>query len=115
MYNCLNRDIPDEQGFLASGVQLYSTNDITIRENILVMKNWLIGKNLNWYKLFTQNATFPDTRQIHQDHGISIVGSNQTYIYQNFIAGWQIADFGGAVRFTSAVSAPKVIRRCDSF
>ncbi|ORE10456.1 hypothetical protein BCV72DRAFT_247524 [Rhizopus microsporus var. microsporus] len=84
VYNCLNRDIPDEQGFLASGVQLYSTNDITIRENIL-------------------NATFPDTRQIHQDHGISIVGSNQTYIYQNFIAGWQIADFGGAVRFTSAV------------
>lgn len=38
-----------------------------------------------------------------QDHGISVVGSNQTYIYQNFVAGWQIADFGGAVRFTSAV------------
>jgi hypothetical protein len=31
------------------------------------------------------------------------VGSNQTYVLQNFIAGWQVADFGGAVRFTSAV------------
>jgi len=51
-----------------------------------------------------QNATFPDTHDIAQDHGISVVGSNQTYIYQNFIAGWKIADMGGAIRLTSAVS-----------
>ncbi|RCI02192.1 hypothetical protein CU098_002105, partial [Rhizopus stolonifer] len=78
IHNCLERDLAVEQGFLASGLQLYNSNDITIKQNIL-------------------NATFPDTRRISQDHGISVVGSNQTYIYQNFIAGWQIADFGGAV------------------
>ncbi|CAO3674863.1 unnamed protein product [Rhizopus stolonifer] len=84
IHSCLNRSLSDEQGYLASGVQLYNTNDITIRENIM-------------------NATFPDTKHIFQDHGISVVGSNKTFIYQNFIAGWQIGDFGGAVRFTSAV------------
>ncbi|KAI9252666.1 hypothetical protein BY458DRAFT_582225 [Sporodiniella umbellata] len=84
IYNCLERGLDDEMGFFASGLQLYNSNDITIKQNIL-------------------NATFPDTKVVPQDHGISVVGSNQTYIYQNFIAGWQIADFGGAVRFTSAV------------
>lgn len=35
---CLGEIFPllDEQGYLASGVQLYATNDITIKENILV-------------------------------------------------------------------------------
>ncbi|KAI7901062.1 uncharacterized protein BX663DRAFT_476136 [Cokeromyces recurvatus] len=84
MHQCLGRNISDEQGYLASGVQLYSTVDITIKENIM-------------------NATFPDTKFIAQDHAVSVVGSNQTYVYQNFIAGWQIYDFGGAIRFTSAV------------
>ncbi|GAA5815699.1 hypothetical protein MFLAVUS_009213 [Mucor flavus] len=84
IHECLGRELTNEQGYLASGLQLYGTNDITIKENIL-------------------NATFPDTKPISQDHGISVVGGNQTYIMQNFIAGWQIADFGGAVRFTSAV------------
>ncbi|KAI8384250.1 uncharacterized protein BYT42DRAFT_254331 [Radiomyces spectabilis] len=82
--SCLNKPIADEQGYLASGVQLYMTNGITIRENIM-------------------NGTFPDVKAVAQDHAISIVGSNQTYIYQNFFAGWQLADFGGAARFTSAV------------
>ncbi|KAG0940709.1 hypothetical protein G6F57_011348 [Rhizopus arrhizus] len=84
IHNCLDRGLSPEQGYLASGVQLYNSNDITIKQNIL-------------------NATFPDVKHFTQDHGISVVGSNQTYIYQNFVAGWQIADFGGAVRFTSAV------------
>ncbi|KAI9492900.1 hypothetical protein BDB00DRAFT_826081 [Zychaea mexicana] len=83
---CLGRDLDDQQGFLASGVQMYFSNDITIRENIL-------------------NGTLPDTITYGQDHAISIVGSNQTYIYQNFFGGWQIGDFGGATRFTSAVDA----------
>ncbi|KAL0075829.1 secreted cell wall surface anchor family protein [Phycomyces blakesleeanus] len=81
---CLGRNLDDQQGYLASAVQLYSTNDITIKENVM-------------------NATFPDIEMTEQDHGVSIVGSNQTYIYQNFIAGWQLGDFGGAMRFTSAV------------
>ncbi|RCH80645.1 hypothetical protein CU098_001456, partial [Rhizopus stolonifer] len=84
IHQCLGRNLADEQGYLSSGVQLYASNDITIKENIL-------------------NATFPDTKYIAQDHAISVVGSNQTYVYQNFFAGWQIGDFGGAVRFTSAV------------
>ncbi|KAG2227142.1 hypothetical protein INT45_003872, partial [Circinella minor] len=84
--NCLQRNLDDQQGFLASGVQLYFSKDITIRENIL-------------------NATLPDNIMYGQDHGISIVGTNETYIYQNFFGGWQIGDFGGAARFTSAVDA----------
>ncbi|KAI8983904.1 hypothetical protein BDB01DRAFT_897012 [Pilobolus umbonatus] len=84
--DCLDRDLSDEQGYIASGVQLYMSNNITIKENIF-------------------NATFPDTKFISQDHGISVVGSNETYILQNFFAGWQLGDFGGAVRFTSAVDA----------
>ncbi|ORY93492.1 hypothetical protein BCR43DRAFT_478609 [Syncephalastrum racemosum] len=84
IHGCLEMPLDDQQGFLASGVQLYSTNDITIKENIM-------------------NATLKDTVQYSQDHAISIVGSNQTYIYQNFVAGWELADFGGAARFTSAV------------
>ncbi|KAF7728998.1 hypothetical protein EC973_005029 [Apophysomyces ossiformis] len=82
--SCLGKPLDDQQGFLASAIQMYSTNDITIKENIL-------------------NATFPDKMPIAQDHGISIVGCNATYIYQNFVAGWELADFGGAFRFTSAV------------
>ncbi|KAI8148370.1 hypothetical protein BJV82DRAFT_653504 [Fennellomyces sp. T-0311] len=81
---CLGRGLDDQQGFIASGVQLYFSNDITIKENIM-------------------NGTLPDTIIYGQDHAISIVGSNQTYIYQNFFGGWQLADFGGAARFTSAV------------
>ncbi|CDS09528.1 hypothetical protein LRAMOSA10888 [Lichtheimia ramosa] len=81
---CHQRQLSDEQGYLASGVQLYTTVDITIKENIL-------------------NATLPDRFIYGQDHAISVVGSNQTYIQQNFFAGWELADFGGAVRFTSAV------------
>ncbi|KAL7313445.1 hypothetical protein PS15m_007194 [Mucor circinelloides] len=84
IHECLGRDLADEQGYLASGLQMYFSKDITIKENIM-------------------NATFPDTHDIAQDHGISVVGSNQTYIYQNFIAGWKIADMGGAIRLTSAV------------
>ncbi|KAI8638573.1 hypothetical protein BD408DRAFT_446651 [Parasitella parasitica] len=84
IHECLGRELADEQGYLASGLQLYFSKDITIKENIM-------------------NATFPDTHPIPQNHGISVVGSNQTYIYQNFIAGWKIADLGGAIRFTSAV------------
>lgn len=84
IHGCLKMPLDDQQGFLASGVQLYSTNDITIKENIM-------------------NATLKDTVKYSQDHAISIVGSNQTYIYQNFVAGWELADFGGAARFTSAV------------
>ncbi|KAI8086281.1 uncharacterized protein BX664DRAFT_335414 [Halteromyces radiatus] len=83
---CLQAKWDDQQGFLMSGVQLYSSNEITIQNNIL-------------------NGTFPDTMPIPQDHAISIVGSNQTYILQNFVAGWQLADFGGAFRFTSAVDS----------
>ncbi|ORZ13516.1 hypothetical protein BCR42DRAFT_467162 [Absidia repens] len=83
---CLKLKWDDQQGFLASAIQLYSTNEITIRANIM-------------------NATFPDTMPIAQDHAISVVGSNQTYVVQNFIAGWELADFGGAVRFTSAVDS----------
>ncbi|KAK4518755.1 phosphatidate cytidylyltransferase [Mucor velutinosus] len=84
IHECLGRDLTDEQGYLASGLQMYYSKDITIKQNIM-------------------NATFPDTHNIAQDHGISVVGSNQTYIYQNFIAGWKIADMGGAIRLTSAV------------
>lgn len=36
IHECLKRDLDDEQGYLASGIQLYATNDITIKENILV-------------------------------------------------------------------------------
>ncbi|ORX54626.1 hypothetical protein DM01DRAFT_1305304, partial [Hesseltinella vesiculosa] len=86
MMQCVGEKWDDQQGYMASGVQLYMSNDITIQQNIL-------------------NATFPDTKPIAQDHGISVVGSNQTYILQNYVAGWQLADFGGAVRFTSAVDA----------
>ncbi|KAG0169402.1 hypothetical protein DFQ30_003675 [Apophysomyces sp. BC1015] len=82
--SCLGKPLDDQQGFLASAIQMYYTNDITIKENIL-------------------NATFPDTVRFAQDHGVSIVGCNATYIYQNFVAGWELADFGGAMRFTSAV------------
>ncbi|KAI9306034.1 hypothetical protein BJ944DRAFT_160658 [Cunninghamella echinulata] len=81
---CLNEPLADQQGYMASGIQLYNSNDIVINENIL-------------------NGTFPDTKKYSQDHGISVVGSNQTYVHQNFIAGWQIGDFGGSIRFTSAV------------
>ncbi|KAI9471792.1 MAG: hypothetical protein EXX96DRAFT_581624 [Benjaminiella poitrasii] len=84
IHECLGRNLTNEQGYIASGVQLYNSVDVTIKENIM-------------------NATFPDTKVFSQDHAISVVGSNQTYIYQNFIAGWQLYDFGGAVRFTSAV------------
>ncbi|KAI8343100.1 hypothetical protein BC941DRAFT_458720 [Chlamydoabsidia padenii] len=84
--DCLKLKWDDQQGFLASGVQLYHTNEITIQGNIM-------------------NATFPDNIRIAQDHAISVVGSNQTSIVQNFIAGWELADFGGAVRITSAVDA----------
>lgn len=34
---CLKRELADEQGYLASGLQLYGTNDITITENIMVI------------------------------------------------------------------------------
>ncbi|KAI8981741.1 hypothetical protein BDF20DRAFT_911996 [Mycotypha africana] len=87
MHECLNKfDLADEQGYIASGIQMYSTLDITIAQNIL-------------------NATFPDTKPIAQDHGISVVGCNRTNILQNFFAGWQVGDFGGGVRFTSTVDA----------
>lgn len=33
---CLERRLANEQGYLASGLQLYGTNDITFKENILV-------------------------------------------------------------------------------
>jgi hypothetical protein len=36
IHECLKRDLTNEQGYLASGLQLYATNDITIKENILV-------------------------------------------------------------------------------
>lgn len=36
IHECLKRDLAYEQGYLASGLQLYGTNDITITENILV-------------------------------------------------------------------------------
>lgn len=36
IHNCLDRGLSLEQGYLASGVQLYNSNDITIRQNILV-------------------------------------------------------------------------------
>jgi hypothetical protein len=34
--DCLKLQWDDQQGFMASGVQLYHTNGITIRENIMV-------------------------------------------------------------------------------
>ncbi|KAI9270771.1 hypothetical protein BDA99DRAFT_534876 [Phascolomyces articulosus] len=83
---CLKRNLDDEQGYLASGVQLYFSKDITIKENII-------------------NGTLPESVNYGQDHAISIVGSNETYVYQNFFGGWQIGDFGGATRFTSAVDS----------
>lgn len=36
IHECLGRELTNEQGYLASGLQLYGTNDITIKENILV-------------------------------------------------------------------------------
>lgn len=36
MKQCINTSLDDQQGYLASGVQLYNTNDIIINENILV-------------------------------------------------------------------------------
>lgn len=36
IHECLGRDLTNDQGYLASGVQLYGTNDITIKENIMV-------------------------------------------------------------------------------
>lgn len=39
IHNCLERDLAVEQGFLASGLQLYNSNDITIKQNILVSFN----------------------------------------------------------------------------
>lgn len=38
IHKCLNRNLTDEQGYLASALQLYGTNDITIKENIMVNK-----------------------------------------------------------------------------
>lgn len=38
VHECLGRGLTNEQGYLASGVQLYGTNDITIKQNILVSK-----------------------------------------------------------------------------
>ncbi|KAI7869998.1 hypothetical protein BDF14DRAFT_1778255 [Spinellus fusiger] len=79
---CVGRHIENQQGYMASGVQLIHTTDITIKQNIM-------------------NATLPYPELIEQDHGVSVIGSKQTYIYQNFIAGWMTGDFGGAVRLTS--------------
>ncbi|CAO3633367.1 unnamed protein product [Cunninghamella blakesleeana] len=84
MKQCINALLDDQQGFLASAIQLYNTNDIVINENVL-------------------NGTLPDTTKYSQDHGISVVGCNQTYVHQNFVSGWEVSDFGGAIRFTSAV------------
>jgi hypothetical protein len=36
IHECLGRRLANEQGYLASGLQLYATNDITIKENIMV-------------------------------------------------------------------------------
>jgi hypothetical protein len=36
IHECLGRNLANEQGYLASGLQLYATNDITIKENIMV-------------------------------------------------------------------------------
>jgi hypothetical protein len=36
MQDCLGRELADEQGYLASGLQLYYSKDITIKENIMV-------------------------------------------------------------------------------
>lgn len=33
---CLNEPLADQQGYMASGIQLYNSNDIVINENILV-------------------------------------------------------------------------------
>lgn len=43
IHKCLGRNLTDEQGYLASGLQLYGTNDITIKENIMVSLQHLIG------------------------------------------------------------------------
>lgn len=34
--DCVDLELEDQQGFLASGVQLYHTNEITIKANIMV-------------------------------------------------------------------------------
>lgn len=48
IHKCLGRNLTDEQGYLASGLQLYGTNDITIKENIMVRIQKLTGfKTLN--------------------------------------------------------------------
>jgi len=36
IHECLGRDLADEQGYLASGLQMYFSKDITIKENIMV-------------------------------------------------------------------------------
>lgn len=36
IHECLGRDLTDEQGYLASGLQMYFSKDITIKENIMV-------------------------------------------------------------------------------
>ncbi|KAG1441835.1 hypothetical protein G6F56_011314 [Rhizopus delemar] len=41
IHNCLERDLAVEQGFLASGLQLYNSNDITIKQNILIQDVFL--------------------------------------------------------------------------
>ena len=42
IYECLGRELADEQGYLASGLQLYLSNDITIKENIMVCVIFII-------------------------------------------------------------------------
>ena len=36
IYQCLNRSLDDQQGYLSSGIQVTEASDITINENIMV-------------------------------------------------------------------------------
>lgn len=42
IHECLGRELADEQGYLASGLQLYFSKDITIKENIMVCVIFII-------------------------------------------------------------------------
>ncbi|KAI8365720.1 hypothetical protein BD560DRAFT_332413 [Blakeslea trispora] len=82
VYQCLNRNLGDQQGYLSSGVQVSEASDITINQNIM-------------------NTTLSDT--LVQNHAILVSKSNQTFVYQNFFAGGQMNELGGAVQFASTV------------
>ncbi|KAI8886762.1 hypothetical protein K501DRAFT_269537 [Backusella circina FSU 941] len=88
IHNCLKQRIGEnEQGYLSSAIQLYNTQDITIKLNMM-------------------NATAISGKdQISQDqhYAIKLLGGNQTLVLQNFISGWQLQKNGSGIEITSAV------------